>query len=712
MLVVVALTVLMMTIIAQIFQATTGAIQIARAYQEIDQDLRAIEGTIKRDLEGITAKLTPPLNPKDGLGYFEYGENELADAQGEDSDDYLAFTTASSDGNLFNGRYLPPAAPNQQMRAGIQVNPVTITSDTAEVVYFLRNGNLYRRVFLVKPNLKLYHEWAFNLSGTYAGVNLGDIMPGFKSQTVGWQALNDISARPCEYVNQRTAINNPSFPLVFDNYPNKSEVRPEANTLNSLTNRENRAFKPRFANDYWTKNLVNGTFVPVPDGIPDDFLGASNDPTWATEGNLVNDYTPATYPKLLSNPSHRIFTPYGVFLSETTSKPNGYVYPPITSPVTPYDLLAFPFVYPNAYSRTANGVYPYANLTPSQGVIHGIALEYPSRRYNSSYNIPTNALWNHNPLLADDNLVSPGKDSLTQALNDPNQNSIYQTWWGFPTWREQLSPFWIDPLKRLNAPFSFDANIFSGKLPTLTLGVGQQSFGISWNEDLQPFGWLPEMISPTRTSEQPFYEQNPDVSGANSYYYSNRFGNLTPQVWDKTWEDELLATNVRSFDVKAFEPSATFQKYVDLGYQAQETNGLSILGGILDPVDKLFKTTSSIWLQGFGHEGRMPPLKTDLRLDAQYPYIPGGDFVYLGDDDTGVIRLRRVWDTWSTDYSAVDAKTNNPLESPPFKAATRPSYPAPYPAPLRGIQIQIRVTDPRQERVRTITIHQDFTSKL
>ena len=82
MLVVVALTVLMMTIIAQIFQATTGAIQIARAYQEIEQDLRAVEGTIKRDLAGVTAKFTPPLNPKDGLGYFEYGENEFADAQG------------------------------------------------------------------------------------------------------------------------------------------------------------------------------------------------------------------------------------------------------------------------------------------------------------------------------------------------------------------------------------------------------------------------------------------------------------------------------------------------------------------------------------------------------------------------------------------------------------------------------------------------------
>ncbi len=29
--------------------------------------------------------------------------------------------------------------------------PVTITSQYAEIIYFLRNGNLYRRVLLVAP---------------------------------------------------------------------------------------------------------------------------------------------------------------------------------------------------------------------------------------------------------------------------------------------------------------------------------------------------------------------------------------------------------------------------------------------------------------------------------------------------------------------------------------------------------------------------------
>ncbi|MFM7131728.1 MAG: type II secretion system protein J [bacterium] len=142
MLVVVALTVLMMSIIAQIMTATTGAIQVARAYHELDSELRAMEGTIKRDLAAATARMTPPLNPKDNLGYFEYGENEFADAQGEDSDDYIAFTAQYTDGNSFYGKYLPSPSGSPSLgmdynraHSGVPVTPSLISSDTAEVVY-------------------------------------------------------------------------------------------------------------------------------------------------------------------------------------------------------------------------------------------------------------------------------------------------------------------------------------------------------------------------------------------------------------------------------------------------------------------------------------------------------------------------------------------------------------------------------------------------
>ena len=126
--------------------------------------------------------------------------------------------------------------------------------------------------------------------------------------------------------------------------------------------------------------------------------------------------------------------------------------------------------------------------------------------------------------------------------------------------------------------------------------------------------------------------------------------------------------------------------------------------------------------QTFAHEGRMPPLVNDFRFDSQfgastYLYPTGNTYTgNIGDDGTSVIRLRRVWDSWSTDYSRARANGVDPTAGfpvgPPFTPPIYPSYPPPYPAPLRGIQIQIRVTDPTNQRVKTLTIRQDFTDKL
>jgi hypothetical protein len=139
------------------------------------------------------------------------------------------------------------------------------------------------------------------------------------------------------------------------------------------------------------------------------------------------------------------------------------------------------------------------------------------------------------------------------------------------------------------------------------------------------------------------------------------------------------------------------------------------------------------------HEGLMPPRTVDVRLDPQAQ--AKGIFNFLGDDRADVIRLRRTYDTWSTEYTQAPATGfdatsagfppyglgvfppgSNPYGTSPAGLnpggtisvynPVYPSYPAPYPVPLRGIQIQVRVVDPRNERVKVLTIRQDFSDKI
>ena len=63
MLVAVALLVLMMTVIVSIFQVATGAVTTQRTMQELDDELRTLDSTIRQDLQGVTARLNPPLDP-------------------------------------------------------------------------------------------------------------------------------------------------------------------------------------------------------------------------------------------------------------------------------------------------------------------------------------------------------------------------------------------------------------------------------------------------------------------------------------------------------------------------------------------------------------------------------------------------------------------------------------------------------------------------
>ncbi len=583
MLVTVALLILIMTIIVQIFGSATGAMSASRAFQELDQGLRRLDSTIRNDLRGVTARFTPPLDPKDNLGYFEYSENAFADAQGEDGDDTLRFTTKAPDGQPFTGRMV--VSPLTQ--------PILITSQYAEVIYFLRGDRLYRRVFLIAPERQRSVSYGPEAKGGYRD-SAGNLS--------SWLSRNDLSARPPHLVGSAV-------------------LPPVLNTLAALTNRENRAFAPRFYPDPNGNSIIDES--PV-DGVPDD------------------------YPTLYS-----------------TANPQ---------------LRAFPYIYPGAYSRPDPD-----SVGSAQGWIHSLD---PS---------PTNPTFNHSPLTQGDSLAVPGTAGT-------------QTLWGLPTWRETYAQGWEDPY------------------PTPpSAGSKQQPPGLKpYNPSATTNAGGP-LLPPVSTLNQPFR----DGAGTTTFALASPAG-------DAVWEDDLIMTGVRSFDIKAYDNA--FAGYVDLGwgddignpavYNPSYYNALGDKPTV--PPYIVSNTTSILWpfnsglshnllTQTFAHEGRMPPTVADGRFD---PQAAGYGFAMnVGDDSTAVIRLRRVWDSWSTDYTQAPATrfvsttgASTPAGGLPFEAPDPRffprSFPPPYPAALRGIQIQIRVVDPRNEHVKVLTIRQDFSDKL
>jgi len=688
MLVTLAILLLMMTVIVQIFQAATGALNSAQVYQELDNQLRLLDSTIRSDLNGVTCKLTPPNNPQNNPGYLEYGENEFADVQGEDSDDYIRFTAKAPAGRPFTGRmWVPPPNAANLTQAQAQTlflagyQPITTTSDYAEIIYFLRNGNLYRRVLLVVPERQYSIVPTTNNTATivYTGGGTVSGLPfqpvGLNSAMVSWQGMNDISAHPAPTGDPTVLGTNNSVVL---------------NTLANLSNRENRWAYQRFANDF--QNNLTGLGGPPPGG-PDNLADDFN-------GDNVPDYYPTLYSETVSNnppnPPTSVFT-----------NPNTLIFEPPYGPLVPAhrNLMAFPYVFPGAYSRPQTlGAPPNTNNT-NYGWIHSpepIVVDALGNPYQ--YDVANQALpylqnLNHNPIDLGDNLPLPSSG-----------NGGVQTWWGFPTWRETLSPFWTDPTWQVNTT----AN------PSQPFGLAYQPATGAVGNTLQ---FLPDMTATYRNTPQP-YNDGP---------YNNGFFPLgSPQytLWSQSWEDDLIMTGVRSFDIKAYDDSKS--DYVDLGWgdDARLTGTI----GFLNQTPLGFTWNGQVYdtfKDTFAHEGRMPPLVEDNRFDSQFGAatysLPSGNTYTgnIGDDQVGIVRLRRVWDSWSTDYSrapgtGVYLNKNNPPPDPlngfpwgpPYSPPIYPSYPPPYPAPLRGIQIQVRVTDPSNQRIKTLTIRQDFTDKL
>ncbi len=178
MLVSVTLVLLMMTIFAQVFSIATKSVSTQRAISENDQKVRALTTVIKADFAKRTFRNLQPFFPGetsalsptpfgDRNGYFYVSTND-ADSY---LDDLVQFTVSvnqiseNTDQTLYFGRaaqLVDPvtgamslsASPNQpELDDGQLQENSTGSSSAAEVCYFIRNGNLYRRQLMIREPL-------------------------------------------------------------------------------------------------------------------------------------------------------------------------------------------------------------------------------------------------------------------------------------------------------------------------------------------------------------------------------------------------------------------------------------------------------------------------------------------------------------------------------------------------------------------------------
>lgn len=168
MLVSTALVMLIMVLFSQIYAAAVSSMRDQEGTSKNDQKARSVDIVLQSDLKnrtfrGIPANRYPrrvgplglvplranfPVTPYQS-GYFAVSEND----PGNDGDDVLSFTIFAPDGEVFYGPCASGSDDNHpDADDGVKSDERT-ASRAAEIVYFLRDGILYRRMNLLRDPL-------------------------------------------------------------------------------------------------------------------------------------------------------------------------------------------------------------------------------------------------------------------------------------------------------------------------------------------------------------------------------------------------------------------------------------------------------------------------------------------------------------------------------------------------------------------------------
>lgn len=191
--------------------------------------------------------------------------------------------------------------------------------------------------------------------------------------------------------------------------------------------------------------------------------------------------------------------------------------------------------------------------------------------------------------------------------------------------------------------------------------------------------------------------------------------------------DDLVLTNVLSFDIKVW----------DAGYPIlQSTVTGKVLkpgdAGYILPGDAGYPGNTNYTVLGFGgyvdlgYSPNYNPARWNTTTHPLPCAPPPPNFSGLGNPTSPLaaanLAMPRVYDTWSNTYDnvpdpnfpGISVRPNDGFDNRGLGIVDNDlerAFPTPYSAPLRGIQVIIRIYEPDSRQIREVTIEQDFLPK-
>ncbi len=242
MLVAMAITLILITALAQAYAVLGQALAEGRATIEMAGSFRFVAHRLQDDLDRVTVAVRPPVSEASGMGYFEILDGPITDWTSSnitslsmfgDVDDVLAFT-ARRDESPFIGEF----------------NYQPVESELAEMVWWIQNESgsdsldepfaIYRRVLLIRPDYDVDGP-----GGLDPGVLAQDSLTGSATSTfeAGYNWLRDRLTNPAYPTSfQRTDLSiRPHWDFIrLPNGQIRMEVSIRTNSLADLTDRRNR----------------------------------------------------------------------------------------------------------------------------------------------------------------------------------------------------------------------------------------------------------------------------------------------------------------------------------------------------------------------------------------------------------------------------------------------------------------------------------------